>query len=95
MIRIFVAQSSAKLRVLQRIRYSEKPFRRVLSIWATVLEQNVVELSFKSKKVLEVTSKQALKVSNNLVNVVYFVSQVPWKQPVPITKFVSRVAFNT
>ena len=79
MIRIFVAQSSAKLRVLQRIRYFEKPFRRVLGIWATVLEQDVVELSSKSKKVLEVTITQALKVSNDLVKVVYFVSQVPWK----------------
>jgi hypothetical protein len=41
-IRISIAQSSAKLRVLQRIRYFKKPFRRVLGIWATVLQQDVL-----------------------------------------------------
>ena len=41
-IRICITQSSAKLRVLQRIRYFKKPFRRVLGIWATVLQQDVV-----------------------------------------------------
>ena len=51
----------------------------VFGIWATALEQGVVELLCKSEKVLEVTNTQALKVSNDLENVVYFVSQVPWK----------------
>ena len=69
-IRISVAQSSEKLRVLQRIRYFEKAFDRVLGIWATTLQQNVLELSSKSKKVLELSITQALKVSNDLVNVV-------------------------
>jgi hypothetical protein len=41
-IRISVAQSRAKLHVLQRIRYFKQPFRRVLSIWATVLQQDVL-----------------------------------------------------
>ena len=40
--RIYIAQSSAKLRVLQRIRYFKKPFRRVLGIWTTVLQQDVL-----------------------------------------------------
>ena len=71
-IRISVAQSSAKLRVLQRIRYFEKAFQRVLGIWATALQQDVLELSSKSKKVLELFITQALKVSNDLVNVVFF-----------------------
>jgi len=35
----------------------------------------------KNKKVLEMIITQALKVSNDLVNVVYIVSQVPWKHP--------------
>ena len=78
-LRISIAQSGAKLCVLERKRYFKKPFRRVLGIWTTVLEKDVVELSFNSKKVLEVTITQALKVSNDLVNVVYFVLQVPWK----------------
>ena len=41
-IRISIAQSSAKLRVLQRIRYFKKAFRRVLGIWATVLQRDVL-----------------------------------------------------
>jgi len=41
-IRISIAQSRAKLRVLQRITYFKKPFRRVLGIWATVLQQDVL-----------------------------------------------------
>ncbi len=55
-VRISIAQSSAKLGVLQRIRYFKKPFRRVFGIWATVLEQDAVELLSKSEKVLEVTN---------------------------------------
>jgi hypothetical protein len=41
-IRISIAQISAKLAVLQRIRYFKKPFRRVFGILATALEQDVV-----------------------------------------------------
>jgi len=80
-IRISIAQSRAKLRVLQRITYFKKPFRRVLGIWATVLQQDVLWLLSKNKKVLELIITQALKVSNDLVNVVYIVSQVPWNHP--------------
>ncbi len=41
-IRIPVAQSIAKLYVLQRIRYFKKPFHRVLGIWATALQPDVL-----------------------------------------------------
>jgi hypothetical protein len=74
-------KSSAKLRVLQRIRYFKKSFREVLGIWATVLEQDVLWLLSKNKKVLELIITQALKVSNDSVNVGYIVSQVPWNHP--------------
>ena len=41
-IRICIAQSSAKLCVLQRITYFKKPFQRALGIWATALHQDVL-----------------------------------------------------
>jgi len=41
-IRISIAQSIAKLCVLQRIRYFKKPFRKVLGIWATALQPDVL-----------------------------------------------------
>ena len=84
--RIYIAQSSAKLRVLQRIRYFKKPFRRVLGIWTTVLQQDVLWLLSKNKKVLELIITQALKVSNDLEHVVYIVSQVPWNHPTVCSK---------
>ena len=68
--------------MLQRIRYFEKAFQWVLGIWATVLEQDVLELSSKSKNVLELFIIEVLKVSKDLVNVVYIVSQVPWNHPI-------------
>ena len=49
---------------------------------ATALQHDVLELSSKSKKVLELFLIQALKVSNDLESVGVNVSQVPWNHPV-------------
>ena len=52
--------------------------RRVLGTCTTALQRNVVQLLSMSKKVLEVITAQALKVSNDLVKVSVNVSQVSY-----------------
>ena len=81
-IRISVAQSIAKLHVLQPRKCQNRLSPESCGILTIALQQSVVLISSNGKKVLELIITQALEVSNNLVKVVYIVSQVPWNYPI-------------